>query len=113
MKSRLQQAGLWRQEDHQANIDIILAWRVLSRLGFPARYGGRSLDGLHEYIIVDPATSGILATGRGETLAIAICQAALNVRLSPNHHHPPDPEPGVGATHYAMAPQPELERKNR
>ena len=78
MKSRLQQAGLLRKKDDALEINISLAWSLLSRLGCPARYGGKSQDGSHEYIVVHPHTGDFLATGKGLTLESSMCEAALN-----------------------------------
>ena len=78
MKIRLQQAGLLRHEDNVSNINISVAWNVLSRLGCPARYCGRSADGSYEYVIINPKTGDFLASGKGETLEYSICDAALN-----------------------------------
>jgi hypothetical protein len=78
MKFRLQQAGLLRNKDDDLEINISLAWSLLSRLGCPARYGGRAQDGSHEYIIVNPHTGDFLATGKGVTLARSMCESALN-----------------------------------
>ena len=80
MKSRLQQAGLLCNEDDNPEINITLAWSILSRLGHPARYGGRALDGSYEYVIVNSQTGDYLATGKGMTLERSMCEAALNAR---------------------------------
>jgi len=78
MKSRLINAGLLCSDSDATDIDISLAWRTLARLGFPARYGGRAQNGFYEYVIVDPRSGTLLATGLGETLEISMCEAALN-----------------------------------
>ena len=78
MKISLQQAGLLRQEDNVSDINISVAWSVLSRLGCPARYCGRSQDGSYEYVINNPKTGVPLALGKGGTLEYSICEAALN-----------------------------------
>jgi hypothetical protein len=80
MKSRLQQAGLLFDQENDSEINITLAWSVLSRLGLPARYGGRALDGSYEYVIINSQTGAFLATGKGMTLESSMCQAALNAR---------------------------------
>ena len=77
MKSRLQKAGLICNEDDNSEINISLAWSILSRLGYPARYGGRALDGSYEYIIISAQTGDFIATGKGATLEMSICEAAL------------------------------------
>ena len=77
MKTRLKEAGLPCIDD-DAEINISYAWSILSRLGLPARYGGRSPEGSYEYIIINPRTGCFLATGKGETLEKSICEAALN-----------------------------------
>jgi len=78
MKSRLQKAGLLFKDNSDPEIDISVAWDSLSRLGYPARYGGKAQDGSYEYVIIDPQTGGFLATGKGATLEKSMCQAALN-----------------------------------
>lgn len=78
MKSRLQQAGLWSDDSNEDEINISFAWHLLSHLGLPVRYGGRSQDGLYEYVVIDPETGRFLATGRGPTLELSMCDAALN-----------------------------------
>lgn len=78
MKSQLIDVGLWRTgEQGEPGGDISSAWRILSRLGCPGRYGGRTPDGLYEYVIVNPETGALLTTGRGVTLEVAMCKAAL------------------------------------
>lgn len=77
MKTRLKKAGLLSVDD-DAEINITHAWSILSLLGLPARYGGKSPDGSYEYIIINPRTGGFLATGKGRTLEGSICEAALN-----------------------------------
>ena len=78
MKSRLEKAGLLRSDNHSSEIDISLAWSTLSQLGFPARYGGKAQNGCYEYVIVDPRSGTLLATGQGEALELSMCEAALN-----------------------------------
>ena len=80
MKSRLQQAGLLFNKYDDPEINITLAWSVMSRLGLPARSGGRALDGSYEYVIINPQTGDFLATGKGMTLESSMCQAALNAK---------------------------------
>lgn len=78
MKTRLKQAGLLCSDNNLSEIDISLAWSTLSHLGYPARYGGKAQNGFYEYVIVDPRSGTLLATGQGETLEISMCEAALN-----------------------------------
>ena len=78
MKYRLQKAGLLFTDDADSEIDISVAWDTLSRLGYPARYGGKAQDGSYEYVIIDPQTGRFLATGKGATLEKSMCEAALN-----------------------------------
>lgn len=78
MKTRLEQAGLLNHEEGSSRVDISLAWRILSRLGCPARYGGKAMDGSYEYVILHPQTGHFLATGKGITLEGSMCEAALN-----------------------------------
>ena len=80
MKLRLQQACLLNDEDVDPEINISLAWSILSRLGYPSRYSGRSQDGSYEYVIISPQTGDFLATGKGMTLETSMCEAALNAR---------------------------------
>ena len=78
MKTRLMQAGLWQSEEGEPELNINLAWRVLSRLGYPGRYAGKTQDGGHEYLIVSAETGEYLTSGKGFTLERAMCEAALN-----------------------------------
>ena len=78
MKARLQEAGLLGDKKDISEIDIKVAWSVLSKLGYPARFCGRAQDGSYEYVILDPKTGNFLATGKGKTLEYSICEAALN-----------------------------------
>ena len=80
MKLRLQQACLLNDEETDPEINISLAWRILSRLGYPSRYSGRSQDGSYEYVIISPQTGDFVATGKGLTLETSMCEAALNAR---------------------------------
>lgn len=57
--------------------DITVAWRELSRLGLPYRYGGRALDGRFEFLIVHPVTGATITSGRGGTVIQAMAEAAL------------------------------------
>ena len=77
MKYRLQKAGFICEEE-TPEINISFAWSMLSRLGCPARYGGRALDGSYEYVIINPQTGNFIATGKGATLEMSMCEAALN-----------------------------------
>lgn len=78
MRTQLINAGLWDDaEKGEPGLDISSAWSVLSRLGCPGRYGGRTQNGLYEYVIVNPKTGSLLTSGRGVTLAAAMCKAAL------------------------------------
>ena len=84
MKTRLEKVGLITRRDDNADINISFAWSVLSRLGLPARYGGRSQDGSYEFVIINPSTGDYMATGRGPTIELSMCQAALNAS---NHNN--------------------------
>ena len=89
MKSRLKKAGLWGNND-DTKIDISLAWELLSRIGLPGRYGGKAPDGSYEFVIIDPTTGAYLTTGKGQTLELSICEAAINAKVLtslPEHHH--------------------------
>ncbi|NIP26239.1 MAG: hypothetical protein GWN14_13615 [candidate division Zixibacteria bacterium] len=89
MQSRLKQAGLWNSND-DIEINISLAWELLSRIGLPGRYGGKAPDGSYEFIIIDPTTGAYLTTGKGQTLELSICEAALNAKVLttlPGHQH--------------------------
>ncbi len=80
MRNRLIELGLWdQQEGLQPENDISAAWRIVSRLGYPGRYGGRALDGRYEYLIVNPRT-GSLASGKGGSVTAAMCEAAIAAR---------------------------------
>jgi hypothetical protein len=77
MKTKLIEVGLWdHREKGEPGRDISSAWSILSRLGCPGRYCGRTQDGLYEYMIVDPKTGSLLTSGEGITLARAMCDAA-------------------------------------
>lgn len=78
MKYRLKKAGLLCSDNDIPDIDISLAWSTLAHLGYPARYGGKAQNGFYEYVIVDPRSGTLLATGQGETLELSMCEAALN-----------------------------------
>lgn len=83
MKTKLIEAGLWnREETGEPGRDISSAWSILSRVGSPGRYVGRTQNGLYEYVIVNADSETLLPSGRGRTLAMAICKAALAVRTS-------------------------------
>lgn len=78
MKSRLKNAGLFFSNDKDPEIDISVAWSALSHLSYPARYGGKTLSGLYEYVVIDPKSGNLLSTGQGATIERAMCEAALN-----------------------------------
>ena len=81
MRTQLIKVGLWDdREKGEPGRDISSAWSVLSRLGCPGRYGGRTQDGLYEYVIVNPKTGSLMTSGKGVTLAVAMCKAALAAR---------------------------------
>jgi hypothetical protein len=79
MKEKLIKAGLLRVgETFDTEPDISSAWSILSRLGYPSRYGGKTQDGYREYLITDPTSGTLLTSGKGRTLESAMCQAALS-----------------------------------
>ncbi len=81
MREKLIQAGLLGlDEKMESGPDILTAWKILSRLGHPGRYGGRSQDGLHEYLIVNSKTGSLLASGKGSTVEAAMCEASIAAR---------------------------------
>lgn len=86
METRLEQAGLLNRDDPHTGLDIIQAWRILSRLGCPARFGGRTQDGSYEFIICSPRSGDLLASGRGSSIERSICEAALNASATLNHN---------------------------
>ncbi|MHB1399379.1 MAG: hypothetical protein ACYDAI_14960 [Trichloromonadaceae bacterium] len=78
MRERLIAAKLWKPENVvDPGQSIIAAWEVLCRLGEACRYGGKSQDGYHEYLIVHPADGRLLASGKGASTPEALCAAAL------------------------------------
>ena len=82
MRTRLIEAGLWHDSERgEPGGDISSAWSVLARLGCAGRYGGRTQDGLYEYVIVNPETGSLLTSGRGSSLPAAMCEAALAARV--------------------------------
>lgn len=81
MRTRLIKAGLWQDEEQGApEREITSAWRIMARLGYPGRFGGKTPHGQYEYFIIDPANGGLLTTGIGESLEAAICEAALSAQ---------------------------------
>ncbi len=81
MREQLIAARLWDERDvRNPATDLTCAWKVLARLGAPYRFGGRSLNGQIEYLVLHPASGEVLASGRGLTSAQAMCQAALSAR---------------------------------
>ena len=88
MKNKLIAANLADPtEDLHPDRSILDAWKILSRLGNPCRYGGKTQNGLIEYLVINPATGATLVCGQGETLPLAMCDAALAARnLSPPSH---------------------------
>ncbi len=88
MKKRLIEAGLWSQKEGQEpESDISSAWRVVARLGYPGRYGGKAQDGLEEYLIVNPRTGNLLASGKGASITVAMCKAAIAARAQDRDFH--------------------------
>ncbi|WP_303722898.1 hypothetical protein [Malonomonas rubra] len=78
MEQRLIDARLWSLGDgHLNEQDCQDAWQVLSRLGAPYRFSGKSCDGLFEYLILHPDTGDVVAAGRGESTSLAMLEAAL------------------------------------
>lgn len=78
MKEKLINAGLLRaDENFDYEPDITSAWSIMSRLGYPSRYGGKTQDGYSEYLITDPISGALLTSGKGRTLERAMCEAAL------------------------------------
>lgn len=81
MKDKLIAANLAEPtEDIHPERSILDAWKILSRLGSPCRYGGKTQNGLIEYLVINPATGTTLVSGQGETLPLAMCDAALAAR---------------------------------
>jgi hypothetical protein len=78
MRERLIAAKLWNRENAgDPGQSIAAAWSVLARLGAACRYGGKSQDGRHEYLIVHPGDGRLLASGKGSSTPEALCAAAL------------------------------------
>lgn len=80
MKAQLQVADTYSSKEEGQEINISLAWSMLSHLGLPARYGGRAQDGSHEYVITSPKTGEFLTSGKGLTIEKAMFEAALKAR---------------------------------
>jgi hypothetical protein len=81
MRERLIAAKLWEREDPtDPAASISAAWKVLARLGAACRYSGLSQDGQREYLLFEPASGKLLATGRGRSTPEALCLAALAAR---------------------------------
>lgn len=90
MDARLRNADLWCNKDDTHEIDISVAWGALSRLGRPVRYGGKAQDGSYEFMVIDPETGEFLAIGKGTTLEMSMCDAALKA-VSPTNQASPQP----------------------
>ena len=88
MVHRLRKSGLLQPQTKELEINISLAWDILSRLGLPARFGGKSLDGAYEYIVIDPSSGNIFASGRGTSLEDSMCEAALDAKNKLNASQP-------------------------
>lgn len=83
MREKLIEAELWDATDQRnPTQDVICAWSVLSRLGAPYRYGGRTPDGRLEYLVLNLAGGEVVASGCGATPAEAMCRAALAARCA-------------------------------
>ena len=83
MRAQLINVGLWDQgETGDPEIDISSTWRVLARVGRPGRYVGKTQNGLYEYVIINPENDSLLPSGKGLTLTMAMCEAALAARKS-------------------------------
>lgn len=81
MREKLIAQNLWDENDLTDPAgSMAAAWRVLSRTGAACRYIGVSPDGQQEMLLLDPRSGGLLASGRGPSIADAICQAALSSR---------------------------------
>lgn len=82
MKIKLIQHGLWEQEEQgDPGSSVSKAWSVLSRLGYPGRYAGKTQDGYYEFAIADTETGALMISGKGDTLPMAMCEAALAARV--------------------------------
>ncbi len=92
MRDKLIAAHLWDGQDgSDPGQSITSAWRVLARLGAAYRYGGKTLDGQFEYLIIHPKTGGLIASGKAASIPAAMCEAALAAR-----ERMPDRVSGVG-----------------
>ena len=81
MRQQLIDADLWDRDNGGDPVQSITgAWTVLARLGAPWRFGGRTLEGQYEYLVVDPQSGTPVARGRGTSQQEAMCQAALAAR---------------------------------
>jgi len=81
MRNKLIAVQLWEENDvRNPEVDFNGAWSVLARLGVPYRFGGRTIDGQVEYLVLNPASGEVVASGRGATSAQAMCRAALTAR---------------------------------
>jgi len=69
-----------RPHRHPRETPINEAWRRLAASGAASRYGGRAPDGRHEVLLTQPVSGRLLATGRGDSVAQAICAALAAVR---------------------------------
>lgn len=80
MKTKLIQAGLWQKDEAELELNISTAWSIMAHLGYPGRYAGKAQDGSYEYLILNPLSGELLASGKGSSLESAICAAALNAQ---------------------------------
>lgn len=95
-------------DGRESVVTIGEAWSRLSRLGAASRYSGRCPDGRIEVLLSQPVTGQLLAAGRGETLAQAICAAVTaahaDVASSPDEKARHQ-NPGTGQRAAKLLPQ--------
>ncbi len=81
MREQLISAGLWDPSNpNNPARSVTAARQVMRRLAVRFRYRGQDAQGRYEYEVYEPQSGSTIATGRGETPAIAICRAALAAR---------------------------------
>ncbi len=81
MRVRLVAEKLWDGNDPlDPTRNISAAWKVLARVGAACRYLGLNPEGEHEFLLVDPNSGNLLASGHGRSTPEAMCMAALKAR---------------------------------
>ena len=90
MRVRLIAEKLWDGNDPlDPARNISAAWKVLARVGAACRYLGLNPEGEHEFLLVDPKSGDLVASGHGRSTPEAMCMAALKARQTRTAETPP------------------------